>query len=443
MKQSEGKAVALLPLAVFLLLFVGVGIVSGDFYKLPALVAIVIALAVAVMVNGKEKLGDKIERIATGAGHPDLIMMVFIFLLAGAFSATASGMGAVEATVNLALTWIPQHLLLVGLFVIAGFISLSMGTSMGTIAALAPIGVGLSAQTELSLALVMATVVGGAMFGDNLSIISDTTIAAVRTQQTKMSDKFKANFWIVLPAAVFTMLLLFFLGAGNTSTVATGQFHFIKVLPYIGVLLAALWGLNVIAVLAGGILLSVFIGWWDGSFTVGNVAQTVSEGMLGMSELIVLSMLIGGMVELIRANGGLQYLLDGILRRVHSRKGAEAGIAGIVSLANVATANNTISILFAGPVAKEIADRYDVDKRKSASILDIFSCAVQGLLPYGAQMLLVANTAGVSPLTILPYAFYPLLIGVCGILAIIFSLPRLEGKKREKKVASAEVVVNQ
>ncbi len=436
MEQQKGNGWALLPLGVFLVLFVGSGIITGDFYKLPVLVAIIIAAIVALAMNRKDSLNVKVERFAKGAGHPDIIIMVLIFILAGAFSQVAKGMGAVDSTVNLALSVLPQSLVVVGIFVIGAFISISMGTSMGTIAALGPIAVGISEQAHVSITLAIAAVIGGAMFGDNLSIISDTTIAAVRTQKTNMSDKLKVNFFIVLPAAIVTVILLFVMTLGNTSSVEIKDFSWFKILPYIGVLVAAIFGANVLSILTGGIVLAGVIGLADGSYTLSSLAKTVTEGIGGMSELIILSLLIGGMVELIRYNGGIQFLLNLLTRRIQTKKGGEFSIAGLVSLTNLATANNTISIITAGPLAKEISDKYSIDNRKSASLLDLFSCSVQGLIPYGAQMLLAAGFAKVSPVEIIPFTFYPMLTAVCGIIAIVIGFPRLNKKSKSSKEAA-------
>jgi Na+/H+ antiporter NhaC len=436
MEQQKGNGWALLPLGVFLVLFVGSGIITGDFYKLPVLVAIIIAAIVALAMNRKDSLNLKVERFAKGAGHPDIIIMVLIFILAGAFSQVAKGMGAVDSTVNLALSVLPQSLVVVGIFIIGAFISISMGTSMGTIAALGPIAVGISEQAHVSITLAIAAVVGGAMFGDNLSVISDTTIAAVRTQKTNMSDKLKVNFFIVLPAAIVTVILLLVMTLGNTSSVEIKDFSWFKILPYVGVLVAAIFGANVLSILTGGIVLAGVIGLADGSYTLSSLAKTVTEGIGGMSELIILSLLIGGMVELIRYNGGIQFLLNLLTRRIQTKKGGEFSIAGLVSLTNLATANNTISIITAGPLAKEISDKYSIDNRKSASLLDLFSCSVQGLIPYGAQMLLAAGFAKVSPIEIIPFTFYPMLTAVCGIIAIVIGFPRLNKKSKSSKEAA-------
>nr|WP_247739251.1 Na+/H+ antiporter NhaC family protein [Bacillus sp. 165] len=427
----------MLPLIIFVALFIGSGIITGDFYKMPVLAAILAAVGAALFMNRKETLTAKAERFAKGAGHPDVMIMVLIFILAGAFSETAKGMGAVQSTVNMALTMFPQSFLIIGLFIIGIFISLAMGTSMGTIAALAPIGVGISSQTDISSALAMATIIGGAMFGDNLSFISDTTIAAVRTQRTEMADKFKTNFFIVLPAAILTAIILFFMTMGSSSAVPAQDFHWVKILPYAGVLITALLGLNVLGVLAGGTLLAGIIGLLDGSYTISSFAQSVAAGVTGMAELIILAILIAGMVEIIKYNGGIQYLLHIMTRNIHSKKGAEFSIAGLVAITNLATANNTISIVTTGSLAKNIAETYEIDSRKSASLLDIFSSSIQGMIPYGAQMLTAAGFASISPISILPYSFYPLFIGLCGIVSILIGFPKFALKKQKHQKLSA------
>ncbi|MDX8291876.1 Na+/H+ antiporter NhaC family protein [Metabacillus indicus] len=428
MMDTKANGWALLPLVIFIGLFVGSGIITGDFYKMPILVAILVAAAAALIMNRKESFTSKVESFSKGAGHPDLMIMVFIFILAGAFSEVAKGMGAVESTVNLALSFLPQSLLIAGLFIIGAFISLAMGTSTGTIAALAPIGVGISTEADISVALAMGAIIGGAMFGDNLSFISDTTIAAVRTQQTEMRDKFKANFFIVLPAAIITCIVLVVITLGGQAPVTPEAYSWVKMLPYIGVLAAALLGVNVIAVLAGGIILGGVIGMADGSYTLTAFLQKITDGIMGMAELVILSLLIGGMVELIKRNGGIHFILETMTKRISSKRGAEFAIAGLVSSTNLATANNTISIIATGPLAKDMADKYEIDKRKSASLLDIFSCSIQGLIPYGAQMLSAAEFASISPTSILPYSFYPILIALCGIVAILIQFPRFKRK---------------
>lgn len=421
--MRKGNPWALLPFVVFLCLFIGSGIVLDDFYAFPVIVAIAISGAVALMMNRKEKFDKKVEVFCEGAGNSNVMLMVIIFLLAGAFSGTASGMGAVDATVNFALSIIPGNLLVVGLFIIACFISLAMGTSVGTIVALAPIGLGIGQQTDLSLPLLMASIIGGAMFGDNLSFISDTTITAVRTQGAQMKDKFKVNFFIVLPAAIVTCILLGVITMGETAVIAASSYDWWKIIPYLFVIIFALIGLNVFFVLASGIVLAGIIGLIDGSYSFMTMIQAIGDGMVGMFEMSFLAILIAGMVEVIKYNGGIDYLLYVSTRKIKSKRDAQFAMAGLVSLTDLSTANNTIAILIAGPLAKDIATQYDIEPRKSASIIDIFSCAVQGIIPYGAQLLVAAGVAGISPVLIMQYAFYPILIAVCGVIAIIIGYP--------------------
>jgi Na+/H+ antiporter NhaC len=429
---KTGNPWALLPFVVFLILFIGAGIITGDFYSFPVIVAITIAAGVALAMNRKVSFDKKVDIFCKGAGDSNIMLMVIIFLLAGAFSEVAKGMGAVDSSVNMALSIIPQNLLMVGLFIIACFISLSMGTSMGTIVALAPIGVGISEQTDISMALTMAALVGGAMFGDNLSFISDTTIAAVRTQGTKMKDKFKMNFLMVLPAAVITCIILGILTMGAQANIIEKDFSWLKILPYLSVLVMALAGINVFLVLTIGIVFAGAIGLVDGSYSIMVFIQKIGEGMAGMYEISFLAVLIAGMVAVIQHNGGIDYLLDRVTRNIKSKKGAEFGIAGLVSVTDFSTANNTISIIIAGPLAKNIADKYGIDPRRSASILDVFSCSIQGLIPYGAQLLVAAGVAKISPVSIVPYSYYPILIGICAIIAIMTGYPRLKDKKKEE-----------
>ncbi|OCA92006.1 Na+/H+ antiporter NhaC family protein [Pseudobacillus wudalianchiensis] len=421
--MKKGNPWALIPFVVFLILFIGSGVMTGDFYAFPVIVAIAISGAVALAMNRKESFSRKVDIFCQGAGNLNVMLMVVIFLLAGAFSEVAKGMGAVDSTVNFALSVVPQNLLVVGLFIIACFISLSMGTSMGTIVALAPIGVGISGHTDLSMTLVIAAITGGSMFGDNLSFISDTTITAVRSQGAQMKDKFKVNFWIVLPAAIITGIILGAITMGETAQVEHLSYSWVKIVPYVLVIIFALAGMNVFLVLALGIVLAGAVGLADGSYHVMGLFQKIGEGMAGMYEIAFLAILIAGMVEVIKFNGGIDFLLHLATRRIKSKKGAEFGIAGLVSLTDLSTANNTIAILIAGPLAKNIADQYGIEPRKSASILDLFSCSIQGLLPYGAQLLAAASVAGISPVSILPYSFYPILVGICGIIAILIGYP--------------------
>lgn len=431
-EMKNGNAWALIPLLLFVLLFLGVGIISGDFTTMPLNVAITITVIVALLMNRKETFAKKVEVFTKGAGHSNIILMMLIFILAGAFSTTAEKMGGVSSTVNLGLSLIPQNLIIVGLFIICMFVSISMGTSVGTVAAIAPVGFGFAQTTDVPAALAMATVVGGAMFGDNLSMISDTTIAAVRTQKTKMSDKFKVNFKIVLPGAIITIIILFFLTNGiSIDHTKNYDYNLIKVIPYLLVLILALVGINVIIVLIGGTVLAGIIGLIDGSFGWNGLLNAISKGIIGMEDIAMIALLIGGLVGIIQHNGGIDWLLNFVRSKVKSKRGAELGIASLVSAADISTANNTISIIMAGPLAKNIADEYDVDPRKSASILDIFGGCFQGLLPYSPQVISAAGVAGISPFLMLQYSIYPILLGVCGLVAIILRVPRL--KQSSKK----------
>ncbi|RIN51693.1 Na+/H+ antiporter NhaC family protein [Staphylococcus simulans] len=431
-QKQKGNAVALIPLILFVGLFLGVGIITGDFTKMPLNIAITIAVIVALIMNRKEKFTEKVEVFTKGAGHSNIILMVLIFVLAGAFSKVTEDMGGVKSTVNLGLSLIPGNLLIIGLFIICMFVSISMGTSVGTVAAIAPVGFGISEATDISAALAMATVVGGAMFGDNLSMISDTTISAVRTQHTKMSDKFKVNFKIVLPGAILTMVILGILTHSATiSSTKDYSFEFIKVIPYLLVLILALIGVNVIIVLIGGTVLSGIIGLIDGSFNWIGFLKAASEGMIGMEDIAIIALMIGGLIGIIQHNGGITWLLNFVRSKVKSRRGAEIGIASLVSAADISTANNTISILMAGPLAKNIADEYDIDPRKSASILDIFGSCFQGLLPYSPQVIAAAGVAGISPFMLVPYSIYPIILGISGLAAIIFNFPKLNKRKQK------------
>lgn len=428
-ETKKGNAWALIPLIIFVGMFLGVGIITGDFTTMPLNVAILVATIVGLVLNRKESFQKKVEIFTKGAGHSNIILMMLIFLLAGAFSQTTEDMGGVKSTVNLGLSLIPENLIIVGLFVICMFVSLSMGTSVGTVAAIAPVGFGLSQATDVSAAITMATVVGGAMFGDNLSMISDTTIAAVRTQKTKMSDKFKVNIKIVLPGAIFTVIVLWFLTNGAQIDASKSyDYDLIKVVPYLFVLILALFGVNVIIVLIGGIILSAIIGLFYGTFDWIGLLSSISKGIIGMEDIAIIALLIGGLVALIQHNGGITWLLNFVRNRVKSKRGAELGIAGLVSVADISTANNTISILMAGSLAKDISDEYGVDLGGRRIIKKMFASCFQGLLPYSPQLIAAAGVASISPFELVPYAIYPMILGICGLIAIAFRLPRLDKK---------------
>ncbi len=421
-KMSHSGMKALLPVGVFLIVYLVPGVVTRDFYKMPIVISFLLSSLVAVAVAPGRKVGQKMEIFTKGMGHSGIMMMCLIFLLAGAFANVAREMGAVESTVNLGLHFLPGKVLLAGLFVIACFIALSVGTSVGTVVALAPVALGLSETAGFSPALALGAVIGGAMFGDNLSMISDTTIAATRSQNCSMRDKFKMNIWLVLPAAIITFVLYLILNVGSEPQVVELQtLDYIKVIPYIVVLLTALLGVNVFIVLLLGIGLSGVIGLLNADFSIWNVFSAAGKGMESMSEIVIVSMLVGGMVEVVRINGGIDYLIKLIGRKTSGRKGAELSIAGITGLVNVFTANNTIAILMAGPIAKSIADQFGVSPRRSASIMDTSSCFVQGILPYGAQILVAVGLAAhaVSPFAIMSYLFYPYLMGAILLLSIL------------------------
>lgn len=418
------NAWALVPLGVFLISYLVVSILAGDFYKMPITVAFVISSIVAVAMAKKGNLHKRIETFCQGAANPNIMLMVLIFILAGAFAQTTKAMGAVDATVNLTLSVLPSNVLAAGIFLAACVISVSVGTSVGTIVALAPVAAGIAAKTGLNPALVIAATVGGAMFGDNLSFISDTTIVATRTQGCKMSDKFKTNFKIVMPLAFITTLLYILLGSGATNAFEPAHVEWLKVLPYLVVLGAAVMGVNVLVVLLLGTVLSGVLGLCLGSFGIWEWTVSMGAGITGMGELIIVTLLAGGMLEMIRTGGGMAWIIQKLTQRIRGQKGAELSIAGIICFANLCTANNTIALIMAGPIAKEIADRFKVAPNRSASLLDIFSCFVQGMIPYGAQLLMAASLTGLSPISIMQYLYYPYLLGAGALLAIGFGLPR-------------------
>lgn len=415
---------ALSPLVVFLSLYLVSSLVAGDFYKVPISVAFVVASAYAVLITRKMKLADRLDRFSAGAAHKNIMLMIWIFVLAGAFAASAKAMGAVDATVNLTLRILPDNLLLPGIFLAACFISLAIGTSVGTIVALVPVAAGIAEQTGLGVPLMTAVVVGGAFFGDNLSFISDTTIAATRTQECGMRDKFKVNSMIVVPAAVVVTLLYLYESWSLQIPPQSEPLEWVKVIPYLVVLGTALAGMNVMVVLVLGLLITGVIGLATGSFGPFDWLGSMGSGISDMGQLIIVTLLAGGMLELIRVGGGIDYVIDRLTRRVRNKRGAELSIAALVSVANCCTANNTIAIITVGPIAKRIADRFGVGPRKSASILDTFSCFVQGLIPYGAQLLMAAGLTALSPLEIMRYLYYPMLMGGFALLSILFRFPR-------------------
>ena len=417
---KEGRASALLPILVFLLIFLGSGFITGNFYSMPAIAAFLIALLVAFVQNRELSFSEKIRLAAEGVGDENIITMCLIFLAAGAFTGAVKAAGGVDSTVNLGLSILPSNVAVAGLFLIGCFISVSMGTSVGTITALAPIAVGISEKTGFSMAVCAGAVVGGAMFGDNLSMISDTTIAAVKTQGCEMKDKFKENFLIVLPAAIATIIL--FLGLGRDAAFRlTGNlsYNLFRVLPYVVVLAGALAGVNVFAVLIAGTVLSLITGVATGAFPLGEMFNHVGAGITGMYDITVISVVVACIVALVREYGGIDFILAFIRKRISGERGGELGIAALALLVDMCTANNTVAIVMSGPIAKEISDDFGVTPRRSASLLDMFSSMGQGLIPYGAQLLAAATITGLTPFEIIPYCFYPILMGVSG-LAFIF-----------------------
>lgn len=417
--KTKGKFSALLPLAVFLIVYAGTSIIAKDFYAVSVIVPFLISAIVALSINKKRTFEDKLQDFCKGAGNSNVILMILIFVLAGAFAQVAKAMGAVDSTVNFGLSILPTSILVPGVFIIASFIALSVGTSMGTIVALVPIAVGISDKTGIAVAIVVGAVVSGAMFGDNLSMISDTTIAATRTQGCEMKDKFKMNFKIVLPAAIVTAIVFMILTKGiSIQTLGEYEYSFIKILPYIVVLISALMGINVIFILIGGIVFAGAIGILYGSFDIIGLFTNISAGIQGMSELIIISLLIAGTIELIKNNGGIEYILNKGMKNFKSKRGAELGIATLVSLVDICTANNTIAIVTVGPIAKDISDEFELEPRRVAGIMDMFSCVFQGLIPYGAQLISASGLAMISPFAIIKYSVYPYLMGICALVSI-------------------------
>lgn len=413
---------ALSPLLVFFLLYLVISVAVRDFYAVPVTVAFTAVAIWSIAITRGRSMAERVDLFSAGVANRNILMMIWIFVLAGAFAQSARDMGAIDATVQLTLRLLPDNLLLASVFIASCFISLSVGTSVGTIVALAPVAVGLADATHVNAGMMTAIVVGGAFFGDNLSFISDTTIAATRTQGCAMRDKFRANIRVVFPAALLALACYMLLGWGIQAPAAADvQIEWIKVLPYLLVLATALAGIHVMAVLTLGLLATGLVGAGMGYFSCMDWFRAMGDGMTGMGELIIVTLLAGGVLAMIRFNGGIAYIIEKITRHINGRRGAEASIAALVSLANLCTANNTIAIITAGPIAKDISDRFGIPARRSASILDTFSCLVQGVIPYGAQMLMAAGIAQVSPLLIMKYLYYPFILGACSVAAIIFS----------------------
>ena len=415
---------ALSPLLVFLCLYLVVSLVVNDFYKVPITVAFLVSSVYAVCITKGLSLNDRIMQYSQGAANKNVMLMIWIFVLAGAFAQSAKDIGAIDATVNLTLQLLPGNLLLAGFFLAACFISLSIGTSVGTVVALVPVIAGIAEKTGMNMGFMTAIVVGGAFFGDNLSFISDTTIAATRTQGCAMRDKFKVNFRIVLPAALVVLGSYVYRGLGMVVPQEVQAIEWVKVIPYLVVLATAFMGFNVALVLFLGLLSTGVVGIATGSIGLFDWFSSMGNGMTGMGELIIITLMAGGMLELIRFNGGVDYIIHVLTRKIEGKRGAELCIAALVSIANICTANNTIAIITVGPLANDIATKYGVDKRKSASILDTFSCIIQGLIPYGAQMLMAAKLASLSPLSIIEYLYYPMGILVMALFSILARWPK-------------------
>lgn len=415
---------ALSPLIVFVVLYLVLSLVAGDFSSVPLSVVFLISSVFAVATSTKHSLEERIQIYGHGASEPNLLLMLWIYVLAGAFSQSAKDMGAIDTTVNLALLTLPTSMILPGLFVTACFISLSIGTSVGTVVTLVPIAAGIATQTGSNVALLTAVIVGGAYFGDNLSFISDTTVVATQTQGVRMKDKFKVNFLIVIPAVVVVLAAYIFMGFGMQAPTHVGQTDLLKVIPYLAVLVTAVCGLNVMVVLVSGIALCGIIGVAEGSYGFYGWLNSLGSGIVGMGELIIIAMMAGGMLQIIKVNGGIDYIIEKLSSRIRGKRGAEFSIAALVSLVNLCTANNTVAILTVGNIAKQISDKFGVDPRKAASILDTFSCTIQGIIPYGVQILLAAGLAHLQPVDIIPYLYYPFAIGIAAVLSILLRYPK-------------------
>ena len=409
---------------VFVLFYLVTSIIAGDFYKIPITVAFLVSSCYAIIISGGKPLMQRINTYSRGAATEQMMLMIWIFILAGAFAYSAKMMGSIDATVNLTLSLLSPQMLLAGMFLAACFISLSIGTSVGTIAALVPIAAGVANETGTDVAMMTAIIVGGSFFGDNLSFISDTTIMATQTQGCRLSDKFRVNSFIVAPAAVAILIIYLIMGQGVSAPAHVASVEWVKVIPYLTVLVSAIIGMNVMGVLMMGLLLTGIIGILTGAFDIYGWFGAMGEGILSMGELIIVTMMAGGMLELIREQGGIVFLIRLLTRRVNSKRGAELSIAVLVSLVDICTANNTVAILTVGGISKQIGDRYGVDNKKCASILDTFSCMVQGVIPYGAQLLIAAGLASLNPVSILPYLYYPLALGIVALLSILFRYPK-------------------
>ena len=413
---------ALSPLLVFLVCYLVTSVIAQDFYRVPVAAAFIAAAAYVLLITRSiDKTDSKIAVFSRGAGHPNILLMIWIFVLAGAFAATAKEIGAIDATVAFALRLLPGRLIFAGLFIAACFISMAVGTSVGTVVALVPIASGIAAQTGTGIPLVTAIVVGGAFFGDNLSFISDTTIAATKSQGCSMRDKFRANLAIALPAALIVTAIYVYMGWNVSYEAAGSEISPVRLIPYLMVIVLALLGMNVVTALTLGIIVNGIIGWSLGCYGWVGWMASIGDGINGMGELIIVSLLAGGVLEMIRYNGGIDYVINGLTRRIRGRRGAEIAIAGLVSLVNLCTANNTIAIITTGPIAKDISTRFGIPAKRSASLMDTFSCLVQGIIPYGAQLLMASGLAGISAISIIGYLYYPFALGLIALASILLS----------------------
>lgn len=445
--NKKGNIVGLIPLIVFLTLYMGIGIFTGSFDNMPLMVGILIAVGVGLILKkpGENKtlkttFEEKVDIFCKGGGEHTLVQIVLIYILAGAFYGVANKMHAVDSVVNIGLTILPANMILPGLFLIGCLLSFSMGTSMGTVAALIPIGIDIASKTGINVALISGVVVGGAMFGDNLSFISDTTIAATRTQEVEMKDKFKSNILMVLPAVILNAVLLYF----NSSVSVIGDreytFSLVNIIPYFVIITLSVLGLNVVKVMALGILSGMIIGVINGDFSILQSLTVIHDGMTGMEDMAVITIFVGGMVALMEYLGGIDYLLEKLTSKTKSRKGGELSIAALVSLLDIATTNNTVSIIAAGPISRDIADKFNIERTRVASILDIFSSAFNGLLPYAGQLLVAAGLAGVTPTSIMVYNWYSILMLVFGVIFILIGWPNFSSKSEEIENNKGDVI---
>lgn len=426
-QEREASGLALIPLLFFIVIYLGVGIVLHSkgvemaFYQFPSVVAMTIAVILAFLMYHKTGIDNNFKLFARGAGDENIMTMLMIFLLAGAFSSVAGAMGGVSSTANLGLAIIPPRFIVPGIFIIAAFLSTATGTSMGTVGAIVPIAYNMAKTADLNMSFVVAAVLTGAMFGDNLSMISDTTIAATRTQGVDLKDKFRTNAWISIPSALITLLLMVIFSKGGTAT-GNLDYNLIKVVPYVLVLGLALLGLNVFAVLIIGIISASAVGVGTGAIGLMEVAAKIWAGYQGMIEVFILSMFVGGLAELTKHYGGLKWIIDKTSKLLKGPKSASVGIAVLAALTDAATANNTVAIIVTGEIAKEISDKYKIDPRRTASFLDIFSCIMQGFIPYGAQFLLIASLTknAVNPTSMIPYNWYLIILGIMSLISVVF-----------------------